>query len=253
MSPKSIPVWISHSFSPSRCLLSTYFSSHSHPSLSALLRCSWLINVLSQITGALLKFVAADFEVESQSATCVNDGISLENLLFWWGQPVPEDDPIPQVTFPVNWDEESIDGRSWNSEDGYPQLREYREVLINSPAYSWLASTLTASLQHETLGDDRRARIHETVVSMLDTRKYTIKRVRFHVSWNFVEFFRYQTYELSPREALPQVLVLTGIGNNIQSSTFAEYISQVWPYYGPHILRLYQNLVSDEINGPSSC
>lgn len=201
----------------------------------------------------------SDFETES--STCIHDELSLQALISWWGQEEPEDDPIPQVTSAGNWDGESFDDHSWKNEDEYPELLEYREVLINSPAYSWLASQLTAELLHETLGDDCRSRIHEAIINMLDTRTYTINRklappsvkMRFHVSWNPLEFFKDQAYGISPREALPRILVLTGVANNIQSSTAAEYISRVWPYYGPQILRLCQDVLSEEIDGLSSC
>lgn len=176
-----------------------------------------------------------------------------------WESKEDEDDREPKMTTPANWDGESLDDYSWNDEDEYPELREYREVLINSPAYAWLASTLNAELQHETLGEDRRAKIHQTIINMLGTRKHTISRreapptvlMRFHTSWNMMSFFRYQEYDIPLWEALPRAVVLTGHGNNIQSSTVEEYISQVWPYYGPEILKLYQWMGTEK--GPKHC
>lgn len=187
----------------------------------------------------------------------VSDVMPLEGLMSMWERKENENDPGPQVATPADSDEENLDDYSWNDEDEYPELREYREVLINSPAYAWLASTLTAELQHETLGHDRRAEIHQTIVKLLDTRKVTISRreapptvvMRFHTPWNITEFFRYQDYGTCTQEALPRALVLNGIGNNIQCSTVTEYISQVWPYYGPEILKLYQILATVESYG----
>lgn len=67
------------------------------------------------------------------------------------------------------------------------------------------------------------------------------------------EFFGYQNYEVRSEEALPRVLVLTGNGNNIQCSTITEYLSEVWPYYGPGILKPYQDVGPVTSRGPNSC
>lgn len=176
-----------------------------------------------------------------------------------WERKEDVDDLEPKVTTLADWDGENLDDYSYNDENEYPELREYREVLINSPAYAWLASTLNAELQHETLGEDSRAKIHQTIVNMLETRKHTISRreapptvsMRFHTSWNMMSFFRHQDYGIPLWEALPRAFVLTGHGNNIQSSTVEEYISQVWPYYGPEILKLYQWMGKEK--GPKHC
>lgn len=178
-----------------------------------------------------------------------------------WARKENEDDAVPQVATPADSNKGNLDDYSWNDEDEYPEIREYREIFINSPAYAWLASTLTAELQHETLSQNIRAEIHQTLVNMLDTRKVTISRrvapptavMRFHLPWNMPEFFRYQDYGVCPHEALPRALVLSGVGNNIQCSTITEYISQVWPYYGPEILKLYQRLGTVESRGLNRC
>ncbi|KAK2607654.1 hypothetical protein N8I77_006317 [Diaporthe amygdali] len=214
-----------------------------------------------QITEALLKFFAFEETLESTSVPCASDVMSLEGLMSLWERKEHESDPIPQVTTPADRDGEPLDYYNWNDEDEFPELREYREVLINSPAYSWLASTLAAELQYETIGEDHRSKISQAVVNMLDTQEYTISRklalpsveMRFHTSWNMKSFFGYQNYDIPPREALPRALVLTGIGNNLQASTFAEYMSQVWPYYGPKILKLYQNMIAEENAGLFRC
>lgn len=185
----------------------------------------------------------------------------LEGLMSLWERKEHERDPIPQVTTPADRDGEIIDDYISNDEDEFPELREYREVLINSPAYSWLASTLASELQHETIGEDHRAKISQAIVDMLDARKYTISRklappsveVSFHTSWKLMRFFSYQDYEICPREAFPRALVLTGLGNNVQALTVAEYITQVWPCYGPEILKLYQDMVTERTGGPCRC
>lgn len=186
----------------------------------------------------------------------------LAGLMSMWERKEQESDPVSQVTTLAGLDSENIGDYSWNEDEEYPGFRQYRQVLINSPAYAWLASTLTAELQHETLGENRRAEIHQRIANMLDSQKNTISRkeappavvMRFHTSWhNMTEFFRYQDYGTRSQEALPRALVLTGTGNNIQCSTVTEYMSQVWPYYGPEILKLYQMVGPVKNCGPIHC
>lgn len=93
----------------------------------------------------------------------------LEGLMSLWERKEQECGTISQTTPLPTWEPEEIEDFSWNDDDEYPELREYRQVLINSPAYAWLASTLTAELQHETLGEDRRTTIHQTISNMLGT------------------------------------------------------------------------------------
>lgn len=208
----------------------------------------------------MLKFFAYELAHEDVALSSVSDDMPLEGLMSMWQRKEQEADLVPQVTTPVNWAEENLDDDKWDDEEEYPELHEYRKVFINSPAYAWLASALTAELQHETLGENCRAKIHQTIVNMLDTRK-TISRkeapptvvMRFHTSWNITDFLQYQDYGVPPREALPRALVLTGIGNNIQASTVTEYILQTWPYYGPEILKLYQRLGTREDRSLSRC
>jgi hypothetical protein len=185
----------------------------------------------------------------------------LDGLMSMWERKEHEADLVPQESTPPDWDAGDLDDDSWNHEDAFPELREYRDVLINSSAYAWLASALTAELQCETLGKDCRAEIRQTILNKLSTTDLVISRrkpppsvsIRIHTPWNAPAFFRYQEYDIPPQEALPRALVLTGDGNNIQCSTIKEYMSQVWPHYGPEILKLYQRLVSLEIPGLNRC
>lgn len=63
-----------------------------------------------------------------------------------WERKEHEADSVPHVSTPPDWDAGNLDDESWSDEDAYPELREYRDVLIHSSAYAWLASALTAQL-----------------------------------------------------------------------------------------------------------
>lgn len=106
----------------------------------------------------------------------VSDGMPLEGLMSLWERKEQKYGPVSQATPLAAWEPENLDDYSWNEEEEYPELREYRQVLINSPAYAWLGSTLTAELQHETLGENRCAQIHQTIANILDSQTYTVSR-----------------------------------------------------------------------------
>lgn len=181
----------------------------------------------------------------------------LEGKMSLWQSKELEGEPVPRSTTPPVWDGESLNEYGLDGEDDFPELREYREVLVNSPAYSWLASTLAAEFRLETLGEDVRGGIRQKIVNILEQNgKNNISRevaplvveMVFNIPWVLTEFLAYQDYPIPATEALPQVIVLVGADNNIQASTVSDYISDTWPFYGPVILALFQDLLAGEMN-----
>lgn len=177
----------------------------------------------------------------------------LEGLMSMWQDKADRgEDALPQDMPSPSFLGEDFDYCDPDYEDEYPELREYREALVNSPAYSWLASTIAAELQHETLGVDVRGLIRRQIIELLTpTEQKTISqklappasRVVFSMPWFLPYTLNDQDYQIPHAEALPRVLVFTGISNNVQASTVSEYISRVWPFYGPAILSILTELL----------
>ncbi|KAI1738019.1 hypothetical protein F4680DRAFT_426828 [Xylaria scruposa] len=146
---------------------------------------------------------------------------------------------------------ESIEGSDSNGNFDYlPELQEYRDAMLNSPAYSWLISAVLKVLHLET------TQSHTTVQNIRQRQILTTlvdddENVMEQSSRTYFVTFRAPRLALDRMEsvqALPQTIVLVGKENHSFATTCHEYSRLVWPESGPQILSLFASLGQNNTN-----
>lgn len=234
------------------------------PSLACLALVQIIISLRTQSSSQITKVLSDCFAFEdSREPTPVpaTDNMALEAIMSLWERQRQNNLPGEDVAIET-WEWDGIDEDELQDGDESWDLRHYRDVLINSPAYLWLGSTVDAEMKHESLGKDVRTAIRDQIVSALKSISKTklsrraappTNHMTFSIHRNLDEFFDFQEYDIAPHEALPRVLVLVGTDNNVQCSTVLDYVSTVWPFYGPKLIALYQAILRDGNECTATC
>ncbi|KAI0545256.1 hypothetical protein F4679DRAFT_561798 [Xylaria curta] len=145
---------------------------------------------------------------------------------------------------------ESYDNDGIGDFDYLPELQEYRNVMLNSPAYSWLMSAILKTLQFETAKGES---IQQPILAVLkDTNEDAIEQI-----WR-IYFVTFRTPRLSldrleSVQALPQTIILVGKENNAFATTCGEYSRLVWPESGPQILNSFASVGQENIGNTYTC
>ncbi|KAK6857894.1 hypothetical protein PG995_005593 [Apiospora arundinis] len=140
-------------------------------------------------------------------------------------------------------------------EDIAPELQEYSDIILHSPAYAWLQDAIHKIFNMVVDDDmDMHKEIRQTVLAAIyqdaeahvsPRRRPTTHTLQFQLPW-IMQFLESQEYSGSLAEVLPHVIVLTGSGNRIWASTCQQYLSSVWPNTGAKVLELFQTLLHEE-------
>lgn len=201
------------------------------------------------ITTALIhRLIPSESDLEEDTPRPLDGGMSVdEKTSFWFDRDEQEPTDYNEAT-DENEPFEYLDQEGDNEAD---KVNQYLEVIVRSPAYSWLASTLATEFQLQVVGEDIRMAIRHQIIDALSPAKRVVTRreatptvmMVFKISCAIMSFFELQQYGIPPHDALPLVLVLCGSGNNVQATTCADYMAQTWPFYGPALLGLFQDLL----------
>ncbi|KAI0402153.1 hypothetical protein F4802DRAFT_386216 [Xylaria palmicola] len=135
-----------------------------------------------------------------------------------------------------------------------PELREYRDAMLNSPAYSWLMSAILTVLRLEIIQDDTAAQsIRSPILAILgDMGQGDIEQRmrRHHVT------FRVPRPTLGVAESVrewSQTIVTLGEENHAYATSCAEYAQLVWPKSGLQILELLVSTELDYVQATHTC
>ena len=130
------------------------------------------------------------------------------------------------------------------------ELFRYQMLILKSPAFDWLVSTVKRQL---LLSDDdawAMTSIREQILGGLPSnrrisRKQSIPCVHvvFRVPWDPVKFIQEQGYDGNTEELLDRIITLTGQTTDAQATTCAAYLRQTWPSTGRHMLRSLEGIV----------
>ncbi|KAK8045930.1 hypothetical protein PG996_013994, partial [Apiospora saccharicola] len=137
-----------------------------------------------------------------------------------------------------------------------PELQEYSNILLHSPAYAWLQDAVHRALDMITEGDtDIHKQIRQTVLTAMrrganihvsPRRCPESQTVRLRLPW-ILQFLESQGYPNPWSEVLPQIIVLTGSNERVWATTCRHYLGSVWKKTGLQILELLQTLLSDVV------
>jgi hypothetical protein len=136
----------------------------------------------------------------------------------------------------------------------------YRKLLLESPAYRWLIT----SLRREALLISARTNLMESIreeiirslptsSTMSRTQSAEVYMITYRVDWNPLAFFKEQGYKEDPGDVIEKAITLTGSTRDAQALVCARYLSQTWPFTGEHVMRLLQKMLRDEPGHPHTC
>ena len=141
--------------------------------------------------------------------------------------------------------------------DYLSELQGYGDVLLPSPAFTWLLNSIIIRTRMKLCTDvsGGQMEIRHRILASLNGPT-TISRnapaptytMTFQLTWMW-DFFSSQEYNIPPHEALERVLVLTGTDCEAWTTTCGQYVHMVWPDTGTHILNLFKELLQ---NGTSA-
>lgn len=130
-----------------------------------------------------------------------------------------------------------------------PNKRDYRNIVINSVAYTWLTAALVKALTMSSVGeDDVCADIRKEIHASLSQRRVSSRSpserhtMSFAVEWDLKLFLREQFPKESDLGRLfRQALTLTGSVTDAQVLPCADYLLQTWPTTGSTILEALED------------
>jgi hypothetical protein len=135
-----------------------------------------------------------------------------------------------------------------------PPLPAFREAIDDTSAFAWLLSSISEESKLETPGSEktREGILNQLLEAVKAPNRFSRRRqvqatVIFELDWDFPAFYEAQQYECPMRDALQNAITITGTGNNVQAATAFQYMCQVWPKTGHHLLGFLGDLFEGEI------
>ena len=131
-----------------------------------------------------------------------------------------------------------------------PDAGLYRDLILKTPAYSWLVACLQREAALSRATPDLMEDIREKILRALpSSHKVSRKapsqeyKATFELDWDPLSFVKEQQYTESPDEALGRAITLTGSSNDAQALTPREYLYQTWPATGKHMMQLVTDVI----------
>jgi hypothetical protein len=206
---------------------------------------TWPLTFTSQIATLITDLFENEEEDEEAILPFQDDSMPLDDKLQLWASKAN----VHTSSWP-DQDDWHKDQKASEEEDDFPELQEYSDLLLHSPAYDWLQKSLDSLLRIIIPGTiDARKDIRNLVlasfprVSRLSLESGPVlQRVTFTSPW-ILGFLESQDYRVPFHEVLPKILVLAGSSTAAWATTCEQYIKNVWPTLGPGILGIYTELL----------
>jgi hypothetical protein len=134
-----------------------------------------------------------------------------------------------------------------------PDTKLYFDFIEQTPAYDWLVGSLSRETTLTRAVPDLMEDISAKILGALPTSHEEINRktspqeykATFELLWNPLLFVSQQKYAEDPEEALERAITLTGAVDHAQAMTTHEYLRQVWPATGTHMMKLIADVARD--------
>jgi hypothetical protein len=143
--------------------------------------------------------------------------------------------------------------------DSLPELSVYKDFISNHPAYEWLLQSIRKELYMDSPGDIQ-INIRDTILDHLAGGENIYRReapkrriLTFTADWDPSTFLREQEYRESPQEAVERAITIVGSKVNAQAATTLQYLKQIWPSSGSHLLQVLKHVVCNDDHLPFSC
>jgi hypothetical protein len=165
-----------------------------------------------------------------------------------------------------NVPEQQIDPESIGLEEDEKQKHDSHEkdgifdFILRTPAYKWLVDTLrretTLKRAKPDLMDQIGARIRIALLSYGDevSRKTPSSKYEavFELPWSPLHYLKDQASHGDAEEVLGGAITLTGTVSDAQALTTLEYLCQVWPDSGMHVMDLITDVACQDLGHTSN-
>lgn len=136
-----------------------------------------------------------------------------------------------------------------------PGLEQYRECVLETPAYEWLLGDIQRHCLLEPSIPDTMSDIGNTILQGLPSQLRFSRqepvlsyKMTYTLDWDLIAFLENQEYSMGIADALPLVITLSGSCGAAQALTCSQYLHQTWPSSAEGMLRLLQSLLRVESN-----
>jgi hypothetical protein len=165
-----------------------------------------------------------------------------------------DNDEMPLEEKMRRWDDGS------QAHDNALNFVKYRKLLLKSPAYRWLITSLRREALLIAAETNLMESIREKLISLLSashimtrTQSAEAYKITYRVNWNPLAFFKEQGYKEDPGDVIETAITLTGSTRDAQALVCARYLSQTWPFTGEYVIRLLQKMLRDEPGHQHTC
>ncbi|KAK5657982.1 hypothetical protein OQA88_2535 [Cercophora sp. LCS_1] len=181
------------------------------------------------------------------------DSMSVSDKLALWDRK----EQYTEAPNRVPWDDGSDEDELV---DFNQEFQEYRDVLLRSPAFSWLLNSVLNEINLSKAPDDfwhtAAGRAHSLIRAAIISHPGAAATVLspgappprqsmlFQAHWP--EGFLLREYILPPHEVLDKVLVPTGVAEHSWATTTKQYLETAWPDFGPRVLDIYKALLEGQ-------
>ncbi|KAM0516344.1 hypothetical protein ACHAPE_005491 [Trichoderma viride] len=191
-------------------------------------------------------------------------GMNVGDLISKWDLDLNLSQQDPN-TIPNKKPDDSMDDNHYDNldesdraTDSLPELSAYKDFISKHPAYEWLLRSIRKELYMDMPGDIQTD-IRETILGHLPRAQSISRReapsgyaLTFTADWDPVTFLQEQKYKESPERAIERAITLTGSKTDAQAVTTAQYLKQIWPSSGIHLLHVVKHVVRDDDSIPFS-
>jgi hypothetical protein len=153
-----------------------------------------------------------------------------------------EYDDVPEQQF----DAEAVNlEQDQKQQDNSPEKGMIFDFILQTPAYKRLVATLKRETTLIRASPDLMEQIGAQIRGVLSygeevSRKASSPEYKatFELLWSPLQYVKDQKYDESPEEVLKGAITLTGTVDDAQALTALEYLCQVWPASGIHVMQL---------------
>lgn len=197
-------------------------------------------------------------QVDEESAVATNTMTLHEKISLWQTN---KDKDTKGITDGLFDDDEIEDEVDYQPEPEPLELAEYRHVLTQSPAYTWLQSHIQMETDLEIPGPIKtKHEIRHQILQRIGLPARISRKARsclhtivFDLPWGPATFYQEQQYKETLTEVLSNAITIIGNGDNVQATTCIQYMDQVWPETGVHLLQLLRSCVGTGTVQSSQC
>ncbi|KAI1130868.1 hypothetical protein F5Y10DRAFT_103811 [Nemania abortiva] len=226
----------------------------------------------NQISKAVVDTFAIEEQDAEEEAQKPTDVMPIQDKMLLWARKNHQhiEGPENPVVQPENtsrdrdeFDQALLDAEMDNDNDifeSFPEIQEYRQTLLNSPAYSWLLKSVIIEVELEIpTVSDGRGEIRRKILEFLDEPSRITQRhapaaqcIVFQIPW-IRNYLISQEYNIPIHEALPRAMVVVGIDAQSFVTTCGEYLGTLWPDIGPQMLGLCISLLKSPHDFRAQC